>query len=88
MPEQITGRITSIDVDVLARSSLVRAFMLRTLDEIADPLTGHVFAVSLAKKAADAFDLFYDDGVTFARTLLDVAAHVIALESAIRRRRR
>lgn len=84
MAEQITRRITNVDVDVLARSSLVRAFMLRTLDDIADPLTGHVFAVSLAKKAAEAFDLFYDDGVTFARALLGVAAHVIALESAIR----
>lgn len=87
MAATIKDRITNIDVDVLAKSPVVRAFMLRTHDEIADPLTGHVFTVSLAKKAAEAFDLFYDDGITIARTLLDVAAHVIALEWATRHRR-
>lgn len=88
MAAPIEGRITNVDVDVLAKSPLVTAFMLRTFDEIADPLTGHVFAVSLAKKAADAFDLFYDDGVTIARSLLDVAAHVVDVQSAKRRHRR
>jgi hypothetical protein len=86
MAATIKDRVTNIDVEVLARSPVVRAFMVRTYDEIADPLTGHVFAVILAKKAAEAFDLFHDDRVTAAHALLDIAAHVIALECAIRQR--
>ncbi len=71
-------RRTNIDVEELARSPLVRSFMLRVLPDVRDPLTGYVFAVSLAKRAADAFDLYSDDGVIFAAALVDVAADVIA----------
>ncbi|MBI1948514.1 MAG: hypothetical protein HYS27_22700 [Deltaproteobacteria bacterium] len=71
-------RRTNIDVEELAGSPLVRSFMLRVLPEVSDPLTGYVFAVSLAKRAADAFDLYHDDGVIFAAALVEVAADVIA----------
>ena len=71
-------RKTNIDVEVLARSPLVAAFMLRTLDDLRDPLTGHVFAVLLAQSAADAFDLWHEDKKTFARALLDVAERVLS----------
>ena len=71
-------RQTNIDVEELARSALVRAFMTRVLPEVTDPLTGYVFAVSLAKRAADAFDLYHDDGAIFAGSLVGVAEQVIA----------
>lgn len=71
-------RQTNIDVEKLARSALVRAFMTRVLPEVTDPLTGYVFAVSLAKRAADAFDLYHEDGVIFASALVEVAEQVIA----------
>ncbi|MCC7073508.1 MAG: hypothetical protein IT383_19515 [Deltaproteobacteria bacterium] len=71
-------RQTNIDVEVLARSALVRAFMTRVLPEVTDPLTGYVFAVSLAKRAADAFDLYHHGGVIFASALVEVADQVIA----------
>lgn len=70
-------RQTNIDVEVLARSSLVRSFMQRVLPEVTDPLTGYAFAVSLAKRAADAFDLYHDDGNLFAAALVEVAGEVI-----------
>lgn len=70
-------RQTNVDVDALARSEVVRSYMLRVLPEVTDPLTGHVFAISLAKRAADAFDLYNDDGVIFAAALIDVAEAVI-----------
>ena len=70
-------RQTNVDVDVLARSEVVRSYMLRVLPEVTDPFTGHVFSVSLAKRAADAFDLYNDDGVIFAAALIDVAKEVI-----------
>lgn len=78
-------RETNIDVDALAKSPLVRAYMLRIIDDVTDPLTNHVFAATLAQHAADAFDLYYDDSGRFARSLLDVAAHVIALTRACAR---
>ena len=71
-------RQTNINVEELACSPLVRRFMLRVLPEVSDPLTGYVFAVSLAKRAADAFDLYHDDGVIFAAALIEVAEDVIA----------
>lgn len=70
-------RETNVDVEVLARSELVRSYMLRILPEVTDPLTGYVFAVTLAKHAADAFDLYDDDGLIFAAALVDVAREVI-----------
>lgn len=78
-------RQSNIDIDALARSRLVRAFMLRVIDDLRDPLTGHVFVVSLAKAAADAFDLYAEDGKTFATALTSAAAHVIALDTACAR---
>lgn len=71
-------RETNIDVEELARSPLVRKFMVRVLPEVTDSLTGYVFAVSLAKRAADAFDLYDNDGIIFAAALVDVAQAVIA----------
>ena len=79
---------TNVDVEELARSTLVRAFMIRVLPEVTDPLTGYVFAVSLAKRAADAFDLFHEDGVSFARTLVTVAEQVVAEHRCPRHDRR
>lgn len=70
-------RKTNVDVDVLARSELVRSYMQRILPEVTDPLTGYAFAVTLAKRAADAFDLYDDGGVIFAAALIDVAEEVI-----------
>ena len=81
-------RITSVDVNVLAKTPTVRAFMLRVIDHHRDPLTGHVFASTLADVAAKAFDLHFDDGVTIPRALLEVAAQVIALENACARAQR
>ena len=78
-------RKTNIDIDTLAQSRLVRAFMLRVIDDLRDPLTGHVFAVTLAKAAADAFDLYCDDGKSFANSLIAAAAHVVALSNACAR---
>lgn len=72
------NRKTSVDVDVLARSPLVIEFMHRIIGEETDALTGHVFPENLARRAADAFDLFDDDGKAFARALDDVARQVIA----------
>ena len=72
--------ITNVDVNNLAHSPLVRAFMLRVLDELRDPLTGNVFPVALAKRAADAFDLHHKDGVTFPRPLIDLATQVVFQE--------
>lgn len=75
-------RRTNIDVDVLARSDVVRDFMRRTLDEQRDASTGLVLIVDVASAAAHAFELHYDDGETPARALLDVAAQVVALDLA------
>ena len=72
------SRTTNVDVDKLAKRPLVRAFMRRILEEERDPATGHVFAVTLAKRAAEAFDLYTDERGTFPRTLVDVAEQVIA----------
>lgn len=79
------GRQTNIDVELLARSPLVRAFMQRITNEVTDALTGHIFAVSLAKRAADAFDLYHDDGKLFAAALLEVAEEVIDARRASKR---
>lgn len=72
--------ITNVDVNILAHSPLVRAFMLRVLDELRDPLTGNVFPVALAKRAADAFDLHHQNGATFPRPLIDLATQVVFQE--------
>lgn len=74
-------RRTNIDVELLARSELVRDFMSRTLDEHRDPHTGVVLVTDVAAAAALAFDLQHDDGKS-ARALLDVAAQVVALDLA------
>ncbi|MCC7073586.1 MAG: hypothetical protein IT383_19915 [Deltaproteobacteria bacterium] len=75
-------RTTNVDVDNLARRPLVRAFMRRILEEERDPATGHVFAATLAKRAAEAFDLYFEDCAMFPRALVDVAEQVIAEERA------
>ena len=85
MKEDRTTIVTNVDVDVLAKSPLVRAFMVRTLEHCRDRLTGHIFRSIVAARAAEAFDLYYDDGPGFARTLLDVAASVIDHDRATRR---
>ena len=77
-------RRTNVDVDELARRPIVRSFMARQLLELPDPATGYVFPVALAMRAAVAFELFYEDGVTMARALLEVAAEVVARVGAAR----
>ncbi|MBI1948601.1 MAG: hypothetical protein HYS27_23135 [Deltaproteobacteria bacterium] len=72
-------RRTNVDVELLAKSELVRAFMSRTLDEHRDPPSGVVLVTDVAAAAALAFDLHHDDG-TEARALLNVAAQVVALD--------
>lgn len=72
-------RRTNIDVEVLAKSELVRDFMSRTLDERRDPQSGVVLVTDVAAAAARAFDLHHDDG-TAAQALLAVAAQVVALD--------
>lgn len=81
-------RQTNIDVELLARSPLVRAFMERIANEVTDALTGHIFAVTLAKRAADAFDLYHDDDKLFAAALFEVAEEVIDARRASARVRR
>lgn len=71
-------RKTNVDIEVLAKSPLVAEFMRRIIGEETDPLSHHVFAENLAKRAADAFDLHDNDGKVFARVLLDVAREIIA----------
>lgn len=87
MREAEPSVITNVDVEVLAMSPLVRAFMERELDACRDELTGCVFPSILAKRAADGFDLYHRDEVTFARTLLRIAAAVIDHDRASRRLR-
>lgn len=82
--ESTTALITNVDPNELAKSPLVRAFMLRVIETLRDPLTGAVFVVSLADAAATAFDLYLDDGL-IPHALLDIAAQVIALENVCRR---
>ena len=76
--------ITNVDPNELSKSPLVRAFMVRVIDSLRDPLTGAVFVVSLADRAADAFDLYLDDGA-LPEALIDLAGHVIALGKTSRR---
>lgn len=76
----MTERRTNIDVDQLARSPLVRRFMVRTAFEHVAATGDAVLIVDLVAKAAAAFDLLCEDGVTAARALLDVAAQVVAVE--------
>ncbi|MBI1944682.1 MAG: hypothetical protein HYS27_03240 [Deltaproteobacteria bacterium] len=75
-------RRTNIDVEELARRPIVRAFMERQLIELPDPATGYVFPAALAARAAAAFELFYEDGVTMARALMQVAEQVITTAHA------
>jgi hypothetical protein len=72
----VQERKTNVDIEALATSPLVGAYMLRVIDDYRDPLTRHVFAVVLARAAADAFDLYSDDGVAFASVFLAIAADV------------
>lgn len=80
-------RRTNIDVEVLAKSDLVRSFMRRTLDEHRDRRSGVILVTDVAAAAARAFDLHHDDGETPARALLGVAAQVVALDLARARMR-
>lgn len=75
-------RRTNIDVELLARSTLVRDYMHRTLEEHREPRSGVVLITDVAAAAARAFDLHHDDGKTAACSLLDVAAQVVALDLA------
>jgi hypothetical protein len=72
--------ITDIDPNELSRSPLVKTFMLRVIDSLRHPLTGAVFVVVLADRAADAFDLYLADGA-LPEVLLDLAMNVIATDS-------
>lgn len=69
----------------LAKDPLVRAFMMRVIDEVRDPLTGDVRALDLARRAAGAFGVDVEGGETVPRALVDVAARVIALTNACAR---
>jgi hypothetical protein len=70
-----------LEPEAIARSSVVRSFMRRCVEEHRDH-TGEVCAATLAKSAAVAFDL-YDDAAaeTVPRALLDAAAQVARQES-------
>lgn len=74
-------RRTNIDVELLAKSELVRDFMSRTLDECRHSRSGVVLVTDVAAAAALAFDLHHDDG-TAAHAVLAVAAQVVALDLA------
>ena len=43
--------ITNVDPNELAKSPLVREFMMRVIDTLRDPLTGAVFVITLADVA-------------------------------------
>jgi hypothetical protein len=64
----------------LARSSLLRRHMVRSVEEHRDGRTGEVCATTLAEAAANAFDL-YEDADTIPEVLFEVAADVAAKAS-------
>ena len=82
-----SDRKTNGDVEVVAKSPLVPEFMHRIIGEETDALTGHVFPENLARRAAEAFELFEDDGIVFAHALIEVAREVIAANGGRTRRR-
>ena len=87
MPQDASNVITNVDVEVLAKSPLVRAFMQRKLIAWMDESSSFVLPSDLARRAADAFDLYHRDGVTSARALMKVAFEVIDCDRKARRSR-
>lgn len=69
-----------VEPAALARSSLVRRHMVRSVEEHRDGRTGEVCATTLAEAAANAFDL-YEDVDTISEILFEVAADVAAKAS-------
>lgn len=57
----MTSQQETIPLERLARSSPVRRFMLRSVEDHRDPATGEVNATKLAEAAALAFDLYEKD---------------------------
>lgn len=85
--------LSNVDLDRLAASEAVKAFMARVADDYTDPRTGEVFSASLAEAAANVFELFEDDGFQIPARLYEVAkggandiANDVSNDAARRRR--
>lgn len=78
-------RQTNVDIEQLAKSELVLMFMRRMVREHRKDTGQQALIVDVAEAAADAFDLRHDGDRSIARTLIDVAAEVVAVDLACAR---
>jgi hypothetical protein len=77
--------VTNVDVEELARSPAVSAFMARIAEEFFCPDSRELLSASLAEAVCNVFDLHLDDGFGVPPKLYELAAD-LAREWATRRR--
>ena len=65
-----------MEPDVMARSRIVRRYMLEHGEDYRDRTTGEVSATLLAEATARDFDLYIDGDGTITETMFEVASQV------------
>lgn len=68
--------VTNVDVEELARSPAVSAFMARIAEDFLDPDSRELFTASLAEATCNVFDLHLDDGFRVPPRLYELAAEL------------